>query len=159
MNTLDMEIALMKELDIRRNIIVPNVSWGINGLHECDLLLLTKSGYAWEIEIKVSKSDLLKDKEKSHNHSHNHILQLFFAVPYKLREIALEEIPENAGLYTVRKRTKIYEWESDFVVKLERSAKRNTSAIKWNDKDVLKLTRLGTMRILGLKEKINRLRQ
>lgn len=63
MTTLEMEIALMRELNIRKNIIVPNVSFGMyfkgyGALHECDLLCLSKSGYATEIEIKIIKSDL-----------------------------------------------------------------------------------------------------
>ena len=47
----------MNFFNYRANLIVPNISWGL-GLHECDLLVLTSSGYATEIEIKVSKADL-----------------------------------------------------------------------------------------------------
>lgn len=64
--TLDMEIVLMEYFGVNRNIIVPNVSWGLN-LHECDLLIFSKSGYATEVEIKISKQDLLKDKNKNIN--------------------------------------------------------------------------------------------
>ena len=88
MKIVDIEIAIMKHICVRKNIIVPNVSWGIQGkdfkpLHECDLLSLSLSGYATEIEIKTSKADLLKDKEKEHKHKHDHILikNLYFAVP------------------------------------------------------------------------------
>lgn len=59
MNTLEIETAIAMKLDIRKHIIVPNISWGA-GLHECDLLVINKSGYATEIEIKISKSDLKK---------------------------------------------------------------------------------------------------
>ena len=72
MKTLEMEIALMRKFDVRRNIIVPNICWGMN-LHECDLLSITKKGYATEIEIKVSKPDLRADRDKTHGHRSNKI--------------------------------------------------------------------------------------
>ena len=89
MKTIDIEIAVMKWIGIRRNLVIPNVSWGISmkhpttykwmGLHECDILSLTKSNYAMEVEIKTTKSDLLKDKEKTHGHNSNLIRYLYFA--------------------------------------------------------------------------------
>ena len=132
MKTLDIEIKMMQHLNIRQNIIVPNVSWGmyIGGkiMHECDLLMLSSSGYATEIDIKVSKSDLLK------------------------KDVALNCIPERAGLYTLEKR-KSDGW---IFVKKEKKAIRRNPAIKWTDEDRFQLARLGTMRILGLKKKLNK---
>ena len=93
MKTLDMEIAVMKHFDIVQNLIVPNISWGISGLHECDILSLSKAGYATEIEIKISKADLMSDKKKEHGHRHRYIANLYFCVPSFLKQIALEEIP------------------------------------------------------------------
>ena len=164
MTTLEMEIAVMKYFGVRQNLIVPNVSWGMflgnEGLHECDILSLTPSGYATEIEIKVSKHDLLKDGEKWHGHLHNHIANFFFAVPEKLKDIALEVIPERAGLFTVKR------YESDYILRgthqrmqdelfatQVRPCIRNKRAVKWTDEERAKLARLGTMRILSLKEK------
>ena len=156
MKTLDIEIKMMQHLNIRQNIIVPNVSWGmyIGGkiMHECDLLMLSSSGYATEIEIKVSKSDLLKDDEKRHKHKHHCITQLYFAVPLKLKDVALNCIPERAGLYTLEKRKS----DGCIFVKKEKKAIRRNPAIKWTDEDRFQLARLGTMRILGLKKKLNK---
>lgn len=158
MKIIDIEIAMMKQMGVRKNIIVPNVSWGIQGkdfkpLHECDLLSLSLSGYATEIEIKTSKADLLKDKEKEHKHKHDHILikNLYFAVPDSLKEIALKEIPESAGLYvlTKNKRGKIK-------VEKAKEAVARRDALKWDDKQQKKLMHLGVMRLLSLKEKINK---
>lgn len=155
MTTIEMEIAIMEHIGVRRNLIVPNASWGAaRGLHECDLLVLTGSDYAWEVEIKITKQDLIKDSEKAHQHKHNHIANLYFAVPYKLRELALSVIPERAGLYTVRKRVKTHAWQSDYVVVLERKAKRNALAVRWSESERMNLSRLGAMRILGLKKKL-----
>lgn len=148
MNALEMEIELIKFFNPRQNIVVTNISWGMAGLHECDILVLSASNYAAEIEIKTSKSDLLADKKKKHGHYHNHIARLYFAVPEKLVDIALQEIPERAGLYSVTKGK---------APKLIRPCKRNTRCVEWTADERLKLAHLGTMRILGLKEKIAKL--
>ena len=154
MKTIEIEIAMMKELDVRTNLIVPNVSWGIQGLHECDLLALSKANYATEIEIKISKSDLLKDAEKEHGHRHEYVARLYFAVPENLKDIALYTIPERAGLYIVKS---VYnDWYKDYrnVAELVRGCKRNKYAVKWPDEERYNLARLGTLRILKMKEKI-----
>jgi len=114
-------------------------------LHECDILALTPAGYATEIEIKVSKSDLRADKKKRHGHLHNRIAYFYFAVPEGLVGTALSEIPERAGLYSVKKR---------YPPKLIRQCKKNPNCTKWSEKEKLKLAHLGAMRITGLKEKI-----
>lgn len=160
MKTIEIEIAIMQYFDTRQNLIVPNISWGIANLHECDILSLSKAGYATEVEIKVSKSDLLKDKEKEHNHRHNHIAQLFFAVPKNLEDIALNVIPERAGLFVVEKYRyrvlgfdDVYKFDTKII--MARQCERNKNAVKWSEQERYQLARLGTMRILGLKKKIN----
>jgi hypothetical protein len=157
MKSIDIEIAAMEYFGVRQNLIVPNVHWGMSlgnkDLHECDLLVLTKAGYATEIEIKVSKYDLLKDKDKKHKHNHNLIRRLFFAVPEKLKVIALDNIPENAGLLTVSESIDI---KGTYNVELIKSPKTNKCAIKWVDKQRMKLAELGCMRLLGLKIKLNK---
>ena len=50
---IKMEIAIARSWNYRRHLIVPNVSWGF-GVHECDLLVISPSGYATEIEIKAA---------------------------------------------------------------------------------------------------------
>jgi hypothetical protein len=172
MNTLDIEIAIIKAYHPRQNLIIPNVSWGIwdiyyKPLHECDVLILSNSGYATEIEIKVSKADLLKDASKRHKHSHNLIRRLYFAVPEKLKEIALTAIPENAGLIVVSLREVTnYHWHygggktayNDIITTVNtiKECKINSQAQKWDDKQRYQLARLGAMRILALKQKIQK---
>lgn len=158
MKTIEIEIAIMQYIGIRQNLIVPNVSWGVAGLHECDILSLSASKYATEVEIKVTKHDLLKDKEKRHGHLHDHITYLFFAVPKSLEAVALEAIPERAGLFTVeniRSETftvGVYNWT--LKVEQAKGCVRNKKGVKWSDIERYQLARLGTMRILGLKQKI-----
>jgi hypothetical protein len=104
LRTIDIELAVMREFDHRQNLIVNGInSWAIEGLfHECDMLVVSKAGFLTEIEIKVSKADLIKDKLKQHGHRSSRIKRFYFAVPEKLVDFALEEIPERAGLYAAR---------------------------------------------------------
>ena len=149
MNSLQIEVALAKYLDYRQHLIVPNVWWGLGFRHELDLLVLTKSGYVWEIEIKISKADLLADKNKKYGHYDNRIRKLYFAVPKKLMDIAVKEIPERAGLFEIDDLSS--SWKR---VTMERPAKINKNAIKLSKKEIKKLYELTAMRIWSLKEKL-----
>lgn len=153
MKTIEVEIAVMKHCNIRQNIVVPNVSFGMvryfiggcDELHECDILNVTKSGYATEYEIKVSKSDLLAEKKKKHSHDSNFIKQLFYVVPEKMKQFALDNIKEEAGLYVVKDNGKM---------QCIKNAEINKDCFKWTNAEMFKLAKLGTMRILGLKQKL-----
>ena len=57
--TIEIEEAVARKFGVRTNIIVPNVSWGLPGMHECDLFIIKMSGYGVEVEIKISKADIL----------------------------------------------------------------------------------------------------
>ena len=151
MKTLEMEIALMEHYDVRQNVIVPNVAWGLQ-IHECDLISLTIAGYATEIEIKVSKADLLKDFEKWHEHLSNKIKYFYYAVPKNMEEFTREKIPERAGLITVKQEY------GEYLVTVVKFGLENKAAVKWSNDDRLQLCRLGAMRILGLKRKIRGLK-
>ena len=159
MTTLEMEIALMEHLDVRRNIIVPNVSdWSTILRFEADLLVLTNAGYATCIEIKVSKSDLKNDLKKNHIKALPSKKQFFFgkfkyfyyAVPPELEQEALAQIPDFAGLYVVGKDARR---KGRFSVRTARKPK-HLFTNKWSDKERLQLLRLGAMRILTLKKNI-----
>ncbi|MCB0445901.1 MAG: MmcB family DNA repair protein [Gelidibacter sp.] len=149
MITLEMEVAIMQYFGVRQNCIVPNVSWGL-GIHECDLLVLSKNNYATEVEIKISKSDLLKDKEKIHRHHSPKIARLFFAVPEKLKEVAEKHIPDRAGLLVVHKNKNT----GRYVVFQHKCPKRNSKADKWSESEKINLQRLGVMRIFTMKKQL-----
>jgi len=100
--TIEMEIAVANHFNARQNLIVPNVSWGFC-IHECDLLIVTKAGYLYEVEIKVSRGDLKNDMKKQHNHYDSRIKNLYFAIPKKL-EKDIEFIPKEAGIMLVHKK-------------------------------------------------------
>ena len=161
LTTLDMELRLIRYFNHRVNTIVPNVSWGLS-VHECDLLILTPGNYLTEVEIKVSLSDLRADKLKTHGHANSIISRLYFAIPDYLQEYS-DLIPENAGILIARTsdnapRTpglRNKEWFTG-ITKV-REAKFNKFMVKDSVRNDLQ--RLGTMRIYGLKDKINRLQK
>lgn len=146
MYTVQVEIAVAEFFRPRVNTIVPNVSWGL-GIHECDLLVVTKVGHAIEIEIKVSKSDLIADKYKRHHHNSKKIRQLYFAMPRAL-EPYIHHVPERAGIIIID------EYPHECKAKILRKAKLNTEARKLTSEEILQVARLGTMRIFGLKKRI-----
>lgn len=153
--TIEMEVGISNYFGYRQNIIVPNISWGFMN-HEADLFILKKSGYATEVEIKQTKSDLLADFKKPHNHKDklNRIQELYYAIPKSIYETCKDLIPKNAGILVCEK------WFNDwtnkwcFNVQTKREPVKNRSARKLTDKERLKIAHLGTMRIWSLKKKI-----
>lgn len=152
MNTRHMEIRLANYFDFRQKIIVPNISWGLN-IHECDLLIISKSGYATEVEIKISKQDLIADAKKRHHHQSDKIKFLYFALPEKL-ESFINYIPKQAGIIIVEEKEI---WRIDGYrkgVKILRKPQCNKTCRQLSDIEIAKVLRLGTMRIWTLKQRI-----
>lgn len=150
--TIEIEARLAGHFNYRQNLIVPNISWGMD-IHECDLLVVSKSGYATEVEIKISKADLKKDAYKKHNHEDrfNRIRRLYFAIPESLSN-CIEFIPERAGII-VCSRGVMY-GENVICCEVLREARINNTCKKFTDDERFNIARLGTMRIWGLKRKI-----
>jgi len=140
--TKEMETALYNNFNTGGVLIIPNVSWGMFN-HECDLIMLSKAGYATEIEIKISRADLLKDKKKVHNHDDPKISKLFFAIPdYMEKDIDL--IPRRAGIILVNKHGHC---------KNIRAA-HGKYLYKFPDAEKYKLARLGSIRLWSYRRKI-----
>lgn len=137
-----MEVAVAE----RQNIIVPNVSWGLSLRHEADLLVLHNSGRFTEVEIKVTKSDLIADFDKPHGHSHEIIGRLIYAVLDYLKEIALEILPKHVGLIVVS----WCSYKNKFKAKWVRIVKFRDRK-KPDQKIIQKFLELGCMRIWTLK--------
>lgn len=142
--TPEMELLIARHFKPRTNIVVPNVSWGMNVRYECDLVVLTTSGYAHEVEIKVSRQDLINDLKKRHKHDHYNFRSLWFAVPtYLLKNI--EYIPLHAGILVVTSNRRVYVLAKPEI---------NQRAKKWTERERYTLARLGYIRIWTLKEKL-----
>jgi len=154
MKTPDIELAVANYFDPRRNIIVPNVSWGFRGMHECDIFVLTSSGYAYEVEIKVSKSDLRKDKFKKHGHKSKYLKRLYFAVPEAMADM-VDDIPERAGILSVSDKT---DWKGYNRIELVREPASASKPYKFSISERLDILRLSTLRVWSLKKKINKIK-
>lgn len=143
MNSSEVEFYMARHFCWRRNLIVPNVYWGLGFNYELDLMVVTPSRWAYEVEIKVSASDLKRDKFKRDcAHNSNKIRKLFFAMP-KTLEKYVGEVPERAGIFLIG--------ESGHV-KLFRAAKLNKSASQLSVYDHAKLLDLAAMRVWTLKQ-------
>jgi hypothetical protein len=142
----------MNYFNPRANLPIPNVSWGMF-FHECDLLILTKSGYGYEVEIKTSRSDLIADKNKGHGHRSDKIKHLYFAIPYYL-EKDIEHIPVRAGILIITDKN---DRTKPAVICL-RKPEVNCN-YKFTEKERFQLARLGALRIYGLKKKIRDFRE
>ena len=123
-------------------LVVRNVYWGLGFLYEIDLLAVSKTGVAHEIEIKTSVADLKKDFLKRRQHDSNRIKYLWFAGPENMREAFIEMCEERAGIITYNPRATNTKAELEIV----RNAKRNAWARDFTDDERFRLARLGTMR-------------
>jgi len=146
MNARDIEIAVANYFNYRVNLIVPNVYWGMGLNHEADLLILSKAGYATEVEIKVSRADLKRDADKAHGHEGAIIKALWFAVPMVLTDFALAHIPEESGLLMVWERPR--RGASGFVsgASPKRFPKPRPGSRKFNVSEREQLARLAALR-------------
>jgi len=151
----DMELIISRYFGQRQYSMVPNVSWGLGFRHEIDLLVVRKSGYAIEVEIKVSISDLRADLKKGHGHRSCKLKQLYFALPEYLMPKALEYIPEGAGIIIVRWHERWKRWRAE----IAKSAPTNKNARKLTDDEISKLGRLAIYRLWTLKEHNYRLQR
>ena len=145
---LDIELAIAKHYDTRQHIIVPNcyINFGTSADHECDLIIIKRSGYAEEIEIKMSKADLKADFKKKHGHIDERLQHLYYAMPVELYEQCKELIPEYAGVFTITK------YEDRGFARCVKSAPKKKCR-KLTIEEQLNIARLGVMRIWNLKEK------
>jgi len=146
LNAADVEVAVARYLGARVNIIVPNVFWGLGLNYECDLFSVSPSGYATEVEIKVSRSDIKADLKKWQAHRSKLIRRFFFAVPEYLSDD--DNIPKDCGLISVDK---------NLQCKALRPPRVNKESRRLRDGEIHHLLHMGCMRIWGLKESNSRL--
>lgn len=90
-------------------------------IHECDIIVVTKDDYIYEIELKVSVSDCKRDREKEHEHRdiYNRLKYQYFAVPTSILEDCIDHIPERFGIIAIDNET----LEGTFIRKAEMNKK------------------------------------
>ena len=160
----EIELAIAKYYGTREHIIVPNISWGFDYMHECDMFIIKKSGYAVEVEIKRSKNDLINDFKKTHHHKSDRIREFFYAIPKDKADEWSKLIPKHAGIIVYWKceeeiwDRKKHRWsdKTRWVTRAGRirNAETNKNGRKLTAEEQLKVARLGTMRIWNLKQKL-----
>jgi len=157
-----MELCLSNYFGPRQNVVVPRVSWGLHGEYEKDLVVLYPSGWATEVEIKISVSDLRADQKKSHGHDSCLMQKLYFAIPSGIyNDDTLALIPERAGVLVVDQVVEepLVNWgySPDYTwgtrVRKVRSPQVNKSARKLSEYERQVVMRLGYLRFWSLAEK------
>lgn len=142
------EVAVARHFGWRTNLIVPNVSWGLHGLaYEADMVVVRPSGWAMEIEIKCTASDIRAEARKHHGHGYRGFRMLWFAVPSAL--VDADEIPSRAGVLAVADNMRVTTHRAPTVA---RDARKLTVG------EVHRLACLGAMRVWSLKEQCQRWR-
>lgn len=87
------ELGIARYFNFRNNLVVPNVSWGMLN-HEADIIVMSKSGYLTEVEIKRSWSDFLADFRKKHDHQDSLVSYYFYAVPSSILDKCREKLED-----------------------------------------------------------------
>lgn len=142
--TADMEVALAfsnsSPCDIRKNTITVVRCKELFG-HETDVVSITESGYATEVEIKISKADFNKDFKKEHCHESGYIKYFYYAVPYYMVDYVLDKLPEDAGLLSMTPDNKYCGR-----IKIVKSALAKKNVRKITEKMLAKMQRYMSMR-------------
>ena len=88
--------ALLRRFDPRANLVIDEAALGFGG--RADLIVVSKSGYVTEIEIKVSLADWNRETKKRKTPRAS---RLYFAIPKRLLTKVPEWVPEHAGILTL----------------------------------------------------------
>lgn len=150
------ELALAQYFNYRANLIVPKVSWGLL-THEADLLIMNKTGYLTEVEIKRSWADFLADFRKNHTHDDPKISWFYYAVPESIADkcsAKLAEIDPDGkwGLISYFTDRLGECWPN--IVKYPSNCTKHNPSKKLSLEEQFKLARLGAMRTWSLKNNI-----
>lgn len=139
-------IAFHEENPVRSKIIVPNVSWGFFESHEADLVVISKSLYLTEYEIKRSFEDFKADFRKKDYHKDSRISKLYYVVPESICDRCKEylesqytfKVEEHAGIYAYNDEN----WNLRLALECNYS-----NGKKMYVEDALEIARLGTLRL------------
>lgn len=154
---IEVAIARSEEFNYLKKLVVFNVIGQGSTLplwHECDVLVCTKIGYLTEIEIKRSYSDFLNDFKKEHDHYSEYIKNFYYCIPAKILPKVLEYMDSyenkedyrlNAGIIIINEDKDLFKYKRP---------KENKQAKKLSIEQMLYLARLGSMRVISLKNKI-----
>lgn len=148
----EIELGVAYAFGIRNNVIVPNVSWGFFATHEADLVIINRSGYMTEVEIKRSWQDFLNDFKKHTTHDEGKVTWKYFAVPESMCEKAWQYLCDNGhkdwGLIPYN------ETGGAWIKYRPICYPHSSQSKKLTFEERFAIARLGTMRIWNLKGKL-----
>lgn len=143
------DLIVSKEGGVRKNLCVPNVSWGLNIDYEADLLIITKSGYCTEYEIKRSYSDFLADMKKDEcAHKAPWVYKFYYVIPLSIKDKVLKYF-EDKG----KEPPAIICYSEDKKLSYCGGFPYVKGGRKMFLEEMLKVARLGTMRYWNLRNK------
>jgi hypothetical protein len=140
----ELELVAIEYFWNRTSTYVPNLHCG-DFPFEMDIAWMTAKGYMSEIEIKIDKSDVYRDKtkEKWKRYPKHLIRETWFVIPGKLIPV-VGHIPEFAGIIVVDEEGYANEFRKAHVNKCHKM----TRALQ------LKVAKLGAARLWNLKQTI-----
>ena len=109
-------------------LFIPNVYWDLS--HEADVLIMSHSGYLTEVEIKISKSDMLQEFKKRKyiiEKQYRKIKYYYVAFPDFLLPTANRMFPKNVGFL-------VYDNEDKKLYKIRNSSIMNNYKLSINEK-------------------------
>lgn len=145
---IEIELALADHFNWKKNIIAFNVL-GVSGRlpigHECDMLVVSSSGYLCEVEIKRSYADFCADFKKRHHHTSAVPMKEFiFAVPQGILDKVIAKLEQERFIPS---RIIIYDEDlhiGDYPVYQTEDSKESRERKEWywsDDNTILLLTK------------------
>jgi hypothetical protein len=152
----EIELALTGFFDYRRNFIIPNVSYGFRHIsYEIDVMVVTTSLYAYDVEIKISPGDLRRDSKKwkwKVCRNQHYFRKSYFAVPETMLKYQ-DLIPEHAGVISVSYNERRHLFEAVEI----RKPVVDSQARKVTEAEISHLGKLCMLRMWDLKRNVRRL--
>ena len=172
MTSQQISLVLSTRHDLRQEMLIPNVSWGLVSWGECDLLSVSNAGYITEYEIKLTLADFKREWRKKRwvgivenpeidsiyaRDFRKMVKSYYIVVPKKLTEKITPLIPEQIGAGIIEileerawKDAPLHRWANEV-----KPAVANRKAGKLTDEQRIRLGYWAAMRYWNLARKIN----
>lgn len=140
----------------RRWTVCPNVSWGWGLAYEADLIAVSKAGYVNEVEIKISRSDLVADRRKAKHTGGGldpRVKRFWYAVPTVLVEAALSIAPPHHGVIEIHEVKNSWDTAPRLKTRISRAAATIETAKSITTVQMSELLRLGYLRYWDLRHR------
>jgi hypothetical protein len=145
------EVVLSNHFDVQKCVCMPQLTMFFE--HEIDFLAVRKTGFAIEVEIKRSLSDMRAEQKKAHKHESDKIVEFYYCFPTKILEACTPLVPERAGILEIYWTG--YRWR----LNVKKNPVRNKDSRKLTDKEIRKILRYSNYRIWSFKKKIVKLQR